>query len=109
MLLHLLFCTALCSFSCKAPCAVQAKLLQALWLYMPPYVNSTANILITGISTTSSRRRRRLQSSAGTAGVTTEFDVTATAVAATASHLTSVVSSSKFVVSGACCAYLKWC
>ena len=25
-------------------CPLQAKLLQALWLYMPPYVNSTASI-----------------------------------------------------------------
>lgn len=86
------------SFSWNVSCAPQAKLLQALWLYMPPYVNSTASILITAISTTASCRRRRLQSSAGTADVTTEFDVTATAVAATASHLTSVVASSKFLV-----------
>lgn len=77
---------------------MQAKLLQALWLYMPPYVNSTASIFITDVSSTAARRRRRLQASAGTADVTTEFDVTATAVAATASHLTSVVSSSTFLV-----------
>ena len=78
---------------------MQAKLLQALWLYMPPYVNSTASILITGVNTTASSTRRRLLVSSGTAAVTTEFDVTALTVANTAAHLKSVVSSSTFLVS----------
>lgn len=67
---------------------------------MPPYVNSTAGILITSISSTASSRRRRLQATAGSADVTTELDVgDATSVAATSTHLTSVVTGSKFLVS----------
>lgn len=79
---------------------MQAKAIQALWLYMPPYINSTADILITSIASTASSRRRRLQATAGSADVTTELDVgSAQSVAATSTHLTSVVSSSKFLVS----------
>lgn len=79
---------------------VQAKVIQALWLYMPPYVNSTADITITGVSATASSRRRKLQATSGSADVTTEFNVAdAHSVADSATHLSSVMEEPKFLVS----------
>ena len=78
---------------------VQAKLIQALWLYMPPYVANTNEIIITGVISTASNRRRLLASS-GSGDVTTELDVgNASSVAAAASHLSSVVTGTQFLVS----------
>ena len=87
---------------------MQAKVIQALWLYMPPYVNSTADIIITSISSTASSKRRKLQATAGSADVSTEFDVTdAHNVADTATHLTDVIDDAKFLVGHVlCCAVL---
>ena len=67
---------------------------------MPPYVNSTAQITITRVSSTASSKRRRLQATSGSADVTTEFDLAdAHTVAGTGTHLASVLSNSKFLVS----------
>ena len=78
---------------------MQAKVIQALWLFMPPYINSTADIVITGVTTAASSRRRRLQATAGSADLTTELDVgSASSVAATSTHLNSVVTGSQFLV-----------
>ena len=74
-------------------------MIEALWLYMPPYVNNTNEIIITSITSTETARRRLL-STAGNADVTTEFDVgNANSVAATGSHLSSVVAGTQFLVS----------
>lgn len=74
-------------------------MIQALWLYLPPYINSTADIIITSVTSTASSRRRRLQATAGSADVTTELDVgDAYTVAATSTALSSVVTGSKFLV-----------
>ena len=84
-------------------------MIQALWLYMPPYVNSTADITITGVSSTASSRRRKLQATSGSADVTTELGVAnAHTVADTASHLSSVVGNIKFLVRHLfCCCYCE--
>ena len=88
------------AFATGALLAVQAKVIQALWLYMPPYVNSTAQITITAVSSTASAKRRRLQASGGSADVTTEFGVVdAHTVADTGTHLSSVIGGTKFLVS----------
>lgn len=77
----------------------QAKVIQALWLYLPPYINSTADITITSVTSTASSRRRRLQATAGSADVTTELDVgSAYSVAATSTAVSSIVTGSKFLV-----------
>lgn len=74
-------------------------MIQALWLYMPPYVNSTAQITITGVSSTAAAKRRRLQATSGSADVTTEFDLKdAHSVADTGTHLSDVISDTKFLV-----------
>ena len=66
---------------------------------MPPYVNSTAQITIIGISSTASSKRRRLQAASGSADVSTEFDLkSAHTVADTGTHLSSVISNTKFLV-----------
>ena len=76
---------------------------------MPPYVNSTAQITITGVSSTASSKRRRLQATSGSADVTTEFDLKdAHTVAGTGTQLASVISNSKFLVSlSPCCCYVS--
>lgn len=80
--------------------SLQAKVIQALWLYLPPYINSTADISITSVTSTASSRRRRLQATAGSADLTTELDVgSANTVAATSTALSSIVTGSKFLVS----------
>jgi len=79
--------------------SLQAKVIQALWLYLPPYINSTADITITSVTSTASSRRRRLQATAGSADVTTELDVgSACTVAATSTAVSSIVTGSKFLV-----------
>jgi len=79
--------------------SLQAKVIQALWLYLPPYINSTADITITSVTSTASSRRRRLQATAGSADLTTELDVgNANTVAATSTALSSIVTGSKFLV-----------
>jgi len=79
--------------------SLQAKVIQALWLYLPPYINSTADITITSVTSTASSRRRRLQATAGSADVTTELDVgSAYSVAATSTAVSSIVTGSKFLV-----------
>lgn len=76
---------------------------------MPPYVNSTADITITGVSSTASSRRRKLQATSGSADVTTELGVAnAHTVADTATHLSSVVGNTKFLVRHLfCCCYCE--
>lgn len=66
---------------------------------MPPYVNSTADITITGVSTTATSRRRKLQATAGSADVTTEFNVAdAHSVEDSGAHLADVIDEPKFLV-----------